>query len=185
MRNILVIFGGESVEHDISVLTGLITLSAVEKGGDIAVPVYVSRTGEWFTGDKLKDVETFKDFSVKGLKKCCLMPKDNNLYHLKGKKLKSLCAISSVINCMHGGGGEDGSVAGFIKTIGIPFASPSHTASGICMDKAMAKIFLKGIGVKRLPYVSVSSINEIDLAEKKDGLSYDNKTHNAWLINRN
>lgn len=167
MGNIAVFFGGESVEHDVSVLTGLITANAVEKSGERCVAVYVDRRGNWFTGEKLKDFDTYKSFNEKGLIKVALLPGDKVLYAMKGKKIKPFCDVGSAINCMHGGYGEDGSLAGLLKMCKIPFASPSLTASGICMDKCATKIFLKGIGVDRLPYVSIKNVSELDGALKR------------------
>ena len=170
MRNILVIFGGESVEHEVSVLTGLTTLNAVKGAGYNAVPVFVDKGGAWYTGDKLFDIETYKSFSDKGLKRVCLFTGDNSLYSIKGNKRKKLFEISTAINCMHGGFGEDGTISAIFKASQIPLASPNHLSSAVSLDKEYTKIFLKGIGVKSLPYTVTTDIYDLD--KKVKNLNY-------------
>ena len=66
MRDILVFFGGKSCEHDVSVITGVLTLNSLDKTLFNGIPVYVTRQGEWLTGDELKNVSFYKrkDFSM-------------------------------------------------------------------------------------------------------------------------
>ena len=167
MKNIAVLFGGESVEHDVSVITGLIVMSTLSKSTYNVIPVYIDKNGKWFTGEKLKDVDFYKNYNEKKLSHVTLCLGENVLYRLAGKKQKPIAEISSAINCMHGGYGEDGSVAGLLKICKIPLASPPTTASGICMDKCATKIFLKGIGVKTLPYIRVKGLSDVPAVEKK------------------
>ena len=161
MKIIAVFFGGESVEHDVSVITGVMTLNSVDKKF-LAVPVYVHNDGSWYTGDQLKDVSFYKKFDAKKLKKVTLLGGDNALYQIKGKKLKKLQSISVAINCMHGERGEDGSLSGLLRMCKIPLASPSILASSVCMDKSATKIFLKGIGVKHLPAITVNKASDLE-----------------------
>ena len=55
MKNIAVFFGGESVEHDVSVITGVMTTNSLNKEKFLPVPILISSDGEWFTGDALLD----------------------------------------------------------------------------------------------------------------------------------
>lgn len=159
MKNVLVFFGGISCEHDVSVITGVMTLNAICKSEYNAVPVYVSRSGEWFTGDKLKDLSFYKEFKSDGLKKCVLLPMQDTLFLIKSNKLKPLFKVYSAINCMHGGYGEGGEFTAIFKNSKIPFVCPDLFSSALAMDKEFTKIALSSIGVNCLPYVKIHRDN--------------------------
>ena len=63
-ENLMVIFGGKSVEHDISIITALQIMKCISKSYNI-VPVYVQRDGVWCTAENLEDVDVFIDFEEK------------------------------------------------------------------------------------------------------------------------
>ena len=147
MKEIVVLFGGESVESDVSVLTS----NALKKHFSIT-PVYVDKKGEWFTGEELFNVENYKNLNQFKLKKVVVLPCSNKLYELKGKKLKELISISLVVNCMHGGLGENGGFRGLFDIAKIPMLSSPILASSLSMDKIATKIFLKGLEIDYLPY---------------------------------
>ncbi len=169
MKNIAVFFGGESVEHDISIITGVMTLNSLDKEKYNAIPVYVSNDGEWFTGKTLNDLAQIKNLQTKKLDRVCLIGGDNSLYIIKGKKLKKLASVSLAINCMHGERGEDGCIVGALAMSKIPFASPDILPSSVCIDKRFTKIFLKGLSVKCLPFVYAEKELELENAVIKLG----------------
>ncbi|HBF86710.1 MAG TPA: hypothetical protein DDW54_03415 [Clostridiales bacterium] len=152
MKNVLVFFGGASSEHDVSVVTGVMTANCL--GGKYnAVPVYIDRENRWFTGDMLKDLSWYKTENFKAVQKAAVFAGDPCLYAVKKNRIKPLLRAYCAINCLHGLNGEDGSLAGILRLSGIPFASPSIFSSAASMDKYSTKIALKGIGVKTLRYV--------------------------------
>lgn len=159
MKNVLVFFGGVSCEHDVSVITGVMTLNAIDKSEYNAVPVYVGRGGEWFTGEKLKDLSFYKELKSDGLKKCVLLPMQDTLFLLKSNRLKPLFKVYSAINCMHGGYGEGGEFTALLKNSSIPFVCPDLFSSALAMDKEFTKIALSSIGVNCLPYVKIHRDN--------------------------
>ncbi len=167
MKNVAVFFGGESVEHDVSVITGALTVNSIDKQIYKALPIYVDRSGEWFTGDILKDVDEFKTLNKKKLKLVTLNFGDNTLYEIKRKKLKPICKIAVAINCMHGERGEDGCLAGVLNMCKIPLASPDIMPSSVCMDKSFTKTIMKGLKIKTLPSLSVCSQDDLKMVIKK------------------
>lgn len=169
MKNVAVFFGGTSVEHDVSVITGVLTVNTLDKSSYNAVPVYVAEDGKWYYDEILKDIDVYKNLNVKKLKRVVLAAGDNVLYRMKKNRLTPVFPISAVINCLHGERGEDGSLAGYVNMCGISFASPSIAASAIGMDKVLTKKFLKGLGVKTLPYVCVRKLSDCNEAIKKLG----------------
>lgn len=154
MKNIAVFFGGKSCEHDISVITGVLTANVLDKELFNPIPIYVSPSGEWFTGEELLDVAFYKIKDFKKLKKVTFISGDNSLY-LIDKKIKRYKVIACAINCLHGLNGEDGSLAGLLKLLNIPLASPSLFGSSFAIDKDYTKTVLTGMGVEKLPCVRI------------------------------
>lgn len=170
MKKIAVFFGGESVEHDVSVITGIMTLNSVDKDKYQPIPVYVDKCGRWFTGKSLFDLDAVKNLDFKKLDRVTLVSGDNVLYKIKGKKLKPIDSIAVAINCMHGERGEDGSLMGALVMSKIPAASPPMLASSVCMDKRFTKVVMNGLKVPVLPYVYVKKAEQ--LKEVLDKLAF-------------
>ena len=162
MKNIGVFFGGKSVEHDISIITGVLTLNAMKNTKFNPIPVYVSHDGEWYTGQRLFDLDQYKNLDKKQLIQVTLKMGSNMLYSVKGKKLKPLYALAGGVNCMHGARGEDGSLNGVMNMSGIPLCSPDVLPSSVCMDKTLTKVMLKGLKVRSVESVTITDIAECE-----------------------
>lgn len=143
--NIVVIFGGESCEHDISIITGEQLINKCNEYLYNIYPIYIDKSGNWITGKNLKDIDTVKESSKKG-HLCTFVPNDNTLYIRKGSRLKPYAKIDMAFVCLHGQRGEDGSVAGVLELSKIPYSSSSMCASAVCMDKCIFKLIAKGLG---------------------------------------
>lgn len=167
MKNIAVFFGGESVERDVSIITGLLTLNSIDKEKFNPVPIYVSEKGEWLVGDTLADIDTFVKLDEKKLKKVTLLSGCNYLYEMRKNKFKELFPIACAINCCHGGSGENGDLYGLLRLHNIPAVSPPTMASAIAMDKEITKVALKGIRVKTLPCQVIKSTLDADIKKIK------------------
>ena len=169
MKSIAVFFGGQSTEHDVSCITGTLTVNAVDYCKYSVIPVYVSRDGEWYTGEVLKDIAFYKSPDLKKLTRVTIIGGDNALYAVKRGKLKKIDNIACAINCMHGERGEDGALYGVLSLSGIAVVGSGITASGIAIDKIATKQALFGIKVKTLPFVVADSENAFKKAEKTLG----------------
>lgn len=154
MKTVLVFFGGQSVEHDVSIITGVMTLNSVDKEKYSALPIYINKTGEWLFGKELYDIDGYKNLKEEKLKRVTLI--GNRLYAVKGKRISKIADVSLAINCMHGERGEDGSLSGLLNICGIPLASPDVLGSSLAMDKAFTKKIAKALKVKVLPCVTVT-----------------------------
>ena len=140
--NVAVFFGGESCEHDISVITGVQLINNCNEYLYNIIPVYICKNGDWYTGEMLKDIDMFsqKNFlQSKKIKKCGMCPSDKSLFVYKKNKLKKYIDIDCAIICLHGLRGEDGSIAGLLELNKIPYVSSSIMGSSICMDKGVFK----------------------------------------------
>ena len=147
MKSVAVIFGGESVEREVSVLTALEVMAYLRRDYEV-VPIYIDRRGWW--GDKgIDKLEFFKKGAI---------PKDrvyiegDNLYK-KGAfgSLKLYKQIDVAYLMTHGGSGENGDIQGLLNMHKVPFTSCDTLASALCMDKYLLKKCLKSIGVPTLP----------------------------------
>ena len=167
MKNIAVFYGGQSVEHDVSVITGVMTVNSVNREKFNAIPIYVHNDGKFYTGELLRDLDNYKNLNFKKLTAVTLVCGENVLYAVKGKRIKPLYAISVAINCMHGERGEDGSLAGLLRMCAIPLASPQTLGSAVCMDKCFTKTVMRGLKIKTLPSVQIRSIADCERVKKK------------------
>ncbi len=152
MKNIAVVFGGKSAEHDISVITGVLTVNSLDKSEFCPIPIYIDGQGLWWTGKEFNKLNTFRNFDTKRANLVTLVEGKSILYAIKGKKIKSLFNIDCLINCCHGLNGEDGSISGLVKLCNLPICSPDGFCSSFAIDKARAKIVLKGLNLPTLEY---------------------------------
>lgn len=146
-----VIFGGRSCEHDVSIVTGVMTLNALGKG---ATGIYIDKKGDFYIGDKFDDLKTFEKFSPKGKTRVHFMPDDFGLYNDKGKRVRTLDAV---VNCCHGAYGEDGCLQGLLETSGIPYTGGDVLASAVGMDKVIMKRLFQAAGLPCVKYIEVKA----------------------------
>lgn len=156
MQNLAVIFGSRAAEHDVSIISGLQVLENADKNKYNAFPVYISRKGEWFTGEPLRKVETYRDFNpeAKGITRVILppVPGMGGLYTLGqgglfGGKSQKVAAIDCVLLALHGMHGEDGTVQGLLELANIPYTSCGVTGSAVGMDKIIMKAVFQSMGL--------------------------------------
>ena len=121
MENILVFYGGTSPERDVSVITGVFTLNSFDKTRFNAIPVYIHSDGVFYSGDVLNNLDFYKKRDLKKCNRVVLLPGNRKLFKLNKNRIKEICEIDCAINCLHGTGGEDGTLAGILKNCHIPF----------------------------------------------------------------
>jgi len=155
MKNIAVIFGGVSCEHDISIITGEQLIDNISNSNLYnVIPIYIDRNGIWYTGDLLKDIDNISNNLTKA-KKCSILPNDDYLYMYKFGKYKKFIKLDCVIICMHGLNGEDGSLSGLFNLNKIAYSSSDLLASSVCMDKTAFKVYCKGLKINVIDGFSV------------------------------
>lgn len=161
MKNIALIYGGNSCERDISVITALQASEAIDKNKYNLYPIYWK--DDFYILDEYKNIDAYIDSAEPKGKKVIF--REGGLCLLKKNKIKSISDIDCALLCTHGGKGENGALQGFFEVQGIPFTSPSHIASGIGMDKALFKMICKKLTLPVLPY---GVVNEGDSDEILD-----------------
>lgn len=155
--NLAVIFGGKSVEHEVSVISAVQAMYSLDVNKYEVIPVYITKQNEFYTGEALKDIENYRD--LPSLLKMCkrvifVGDKDEvRLEYYPAKKLGSnlVSMLDAALPIVHGTNVEDGALQGYLQTIGLPFAGCDVISSAIGMDKYVMKVILKEAGVNVLP----------------------------------
>lgn len=167
-----VFFGGKSVEHEISIITMSQAISSLNPDKYEIVPIYISKSGVMYTGEDLLDLYSFKDMDVL-LKRCykvCVVNDGKSVKVMRcpapfiGKRVLNTIDIAFPI--VHGTNVEDGTMAGFLNLLDIPYIGPDILASSIGMDKILMKKVLKESGLPVVDYVSFYSMEYIKNEEK-------------------
>ena len=152
-----VFFGGCSVEHDVSIITAVQAMEHINKDKYEVVPVYIDKDRVFYTGNILKDIETYKDFKSykKYLKKVTLVQKDEEFALVTYDSLfkRTIATIDVAFPIVHGKGVEDGSIAGYFDSIGIPYVGPKVLGAALGQDKVVQKQVLKAEGVNIVDYI--------------------------------
>ena len=169
--NVGVIFGGRSVENEISVLTAIQAMEAIDTSKYDITPIYISKQGVWYTGDALRKSENYRNMEAL-YAKCeavYLRPiyGDNNLYKVKRPLFGSDVAavLDVILPALHGTNCEDGSFQGAIEMTGIPYAGCNVLASANGMDKITMKMILAESGIPVIEYAWFSDKEWFDNQE--------------------
>ncbi len=169
--NVGVVFGGRSVENEISVITANQAIQAMDKEKYSIVPIYITKTGEWYSGDALLNVENYRD--TKKLLSMCeevyMRPiyGDHNLYRAKKGLFKNeiYAKLDVMLPALHGTNCEDGTFQGIMEFCGIPYTGCNTLASANGMDKITMKMILKECGI---PVIDYRWFSDKEWDDKKD-----------------
>lgn len=163
-KTIAVIFGGQSAEHDVSIITAHIPIiqSLIATGQFDVWPIYIAKDGSWYADQAMNDLAYFKqnDFETQltklkkvqflfdnGLK--IFLPASTGLFGAKSKIIK----IDVVFPAMHGTFGEDGSLMGLLRMANVPFVGCDMFASAVAMDKVLTKQVIASENIPVVPYL--------------------------------
>ena len=167
-NNVYVFYGGESVEHDISIITAMQVLRICPD----LIPVYIGRNGVMHIAENLKDVKIYSNFEklAKGVKDVTFLTGKPYLVVKKNGKYSKFLPVSFALLCTHGKFGEDGELQGILDSCHIPYSSSNSISSALCMDK----IFMKDIFVSRkIPSVKSYPLFYEDYLKNKDRVKKD------------
>ncbi len=145
MKKILVVFGGRSVEHDVSIITAInsvIKPLRLTKKYQVE-PLYITKEGKWFWDESLSNIETYSSGKIANLTKK-LKPADisfnDGLIISNGKSFNSKkVKIDIVFPALHGTYGEDGDLMGLLEMAGVAYVGCGVLASAVAMDKVISK----------------------------------------------
>lgn len=143
--NIAVFFGGESVEHEVSIISAHQAIEALDKNKYNVIPVYVSKERKLYVSDLLKDISNYKDLKhlISQCTQVSITSEDNRVVIRPVKPSlfgpKELGTIDVAIPVMHGTNGEDGTIQGFFEMLKVPYAGCDLYGAAIGQDKVLQK----------------------------------------------
>ncbi len=173
------IYGGISTEHEISIISAIQAINNMDLDKYDVVPIYLSKNGVFYTGKYLLNIDNYKDLNLIA-KKCkeVSIIKKNNEFALLSVNFphKVLTNIDIFFPVVHGYNVEDGSIAGFLETIGAPYAESDLYASSIGQDKVIQKMVFKENEINIVPYTYFYEneylANENEIIAKINELAY-------------
>lgn len=159
-----VIFGGRTVEHDVSVVTGHQVMRALLNHDAYDVmPIYIDRSGKWFTGAPLMDLKNYTAnlTDLMGIQEVAFSPSTQHKGMIvnpgSGFLRKSrVQELDIVFPAIHGTHGEDGTLQGLFELADIPYVGCGVMASAIANDKIMTKIVMRQYQIPVIDGVSFS-----------------------------
>lgn len=165
-----VIFGGETVEHEVSIITAIQAMNKMDQDKYEIIPIYITKNREWYTGDMLKDIDVYQDLSlIKKYAKNVVLYYKNGSYVLQKKRFPKTVVkeIDIAFPIVHGTNVEDGVLQGYLQTIGVPYVGPNVYAGVVGQDK----VFMKDVWAScDLPMTKYTWFYDIDYKRDRDAV---------------
>ncbi len=164
-----VIFGGPSVEHEISIISAVQAMQNINQDKYEIIPIYITKDRQWYTGKMLMDIDIYKDFEeLKRYAKQVILCNKNNVFYLqnvKGLFKRNVTELDIVFPIVHGSHTEDGSIAGYLETIGIPYVGCNILGAALGQDKVVMKQIFEAMN---LPVVDYAWCYDSEYLENKE-----------------
>lgn len=174
---IAVLFGGKSVEHEVSVISGLQAYGNLNREKYDPIAVYINKKGEMYVGEKIDKIESYREnidalcaqstrvnFVNDGGKVCLVR------YPAKHFGNNTVAVIDAALPVVHGTNVEDGNLSGYLHSVSCPYVGCDVLSAALGMDKYAAKILMKAAGVPVLDCVTAScrdyALNATAILEK-------------------
>lgn len=151
-----IIFGGKSVEHDISILSFLQVYHAIDKNKYDVTAFYITKNNDILTGDSLYELETYQTNNFNKCKMITFIKENNLLYYYDLKRKRKIDYIDLFVPVLHGAGTEDGTISAYLDFLNIPYTSAKHPISSVFQDKILTKAVLKELNIPTIPYISIN-----------------------------
>jgi len=150
-KKIAIIYGGKSAEHEISIRSAKNVVHNIDTERYLYILIKINKDGEWLTDkkmiidrnfDEIEDIITFcpKDSVF-------FNPGKGNQFIVNGNEQVGF-SVDAVFPVLHGPNGEDGTIQGLFKILGLPFVGPSVLGSAVGMDKEIMKRILQQAGIR-------------------------------------
>ena len=164
-----VLFGGMSVEHEISIITAIQAINNIDNIKYEVIPIYIAKNGVWYSGAMLKDIKIYSDMDLlkRYAKEVVLYKRDGKfiLQNKRGFLRKDVTELDLCLPIMHGTSGEDGNLQGYLETVGIPYCESATSAAVVGQDK----VFMKQIWqANNVPVVKYDWFYDVDFNREPD-----------------
>lgn len=143
MKQIVLLFGGTSNEHEVSIMSAKEISAAIDKNLFNVSICYISKDNKWYKFDG--------DFDKISDSNWLANNDDNEIFNI----VRYLQYFDVVFPIMHGKNGEDGRLQGMLELFNIPFVGSNMTSSSLGMDKELSKIIFGSANIPQLPFVTI------------------------------
>lgn len=174
-----VIFGGVSVEHEVSIISAVQAMKHLDEEKYEIIPIYIGKDKEWYTGRLLKDIDIFSDLDLmkKYATNVTLYNKGDDFVLVKKHGIKRIVEyVDLILPIVHGTNVEDGTLQGYLELIGIPYAGSNLYSSAVGQDKIFQKQIFEASNIRVPKYIwffdNEYKENEKDILNKIKKLGY-------------
>ena len=165
-KNIAVIFGGRSSEHEVSCVSAATVIRSLDEEKYNVILVGITKDGRWLLVDKLKEIEdgSWRESRVNAI----ISPDtEDKALVLLAEGTYRLQPVDVIFPVLHGLNGEDGTIQGLFEMAQIPYVGCGVLASAVSMDKVYTKIIVEDLGIRQAQFVH---IRRSDLTQMEDAL---------------
>ncbi len=154
---VAVIYGGKSPEHEVSIITAVQAMASMPAEYE-TIPLYVTKSGDIYTGAHLKDIGSYSDLPllIQTAEHVALPSSPHNLALTPTKPSflkKSAKPFDVIFPCFHGGVGEGGWIQGVAQYYQVPLVGTGLTGAALGMDKVAMKTAFDGANIKQAKYI--------------------------------
>ncbi len=161
MIRVGIIFGGKSVEHEVSILSAQNILESLDKNKYEPVVIYIDKEGKWMLNklpaQVIKSVEGNNE--TRNSIEIAVIGKENSNIMIDIEKGNEMGSIDIAFPVLHGTNGEDGSIQGFLQLANIPYVGADILGSAIGMDKDVTKRLLRDANIPVAEFIVVHAAN--------------------------
>ena len=151
-----VIFGGVTVEHEVSIISAVQAMEHMNKEKYEIIPIYIAKDNTWYTGDMLKEIDSYQDMELvkKYAKKVSLIRKNDQFFlqKVEGMFKGFIREIDIAFPIVHGNNVEDGTIQGYLEAIGIPYVGSKILGGALGQDKVVMKQVMDNCGIPLVKY---------------------------------
>ena len=170
--NVLIAYGGKSVEHDISILSALIIMNALKESDKYhIIPLYLTKNNEMISFKNMYDIKSYeykmdngKQIFKNKSSKIELFKKNSIVYSKTIGKCSHMAKIDLIYPILHGSGVEDGTFKGWCDILGLKAVTSRIEAATVFQDKELTKLVLKSLNVNVLPYEVIRMNSDTDIS---------------------
>lgn len=146
-------FGGKSVEHEISIISAIQAIGHLNKEKYDVIPIYITKNNEFYIGEKVGDIKSYTDINtlLKESQRVIMMNEGGKVklirYPMKKFGKNELTYLDIAFPVVHGTNVEDGTLQGYLQMMDIPYVGCDVLSSAVGMDKYVMKTVLKDNGI--------------------------------------
>lgn len=174
-KNIAVIFGGKSSEHEVSCVSAVTVIENIDTDAYNLVLIGITKDGKWLKVDSIEDITSGTWYNSKVNAVISPDASHKGVLLINDTKVEKI-TLDVVFPVLHGLNGEDGTIQGLFELSGIPYVGCGVLASSVSMDKLYTKIIVDSLNIRQARYVAVlkSDMKRIDDVVKnvEDTLEY-------------